>query len=371
MAHTMRKQCDTKKPVFIRFDQPVRADVNGKETLSFPLAERLLHRLDSAIISGDGNTLTLRNRSSTVPTTVTVSSGTAKATITMTHNNSTQTLPLTGLQKIFIMDTELTVIYEDGSSNGDSHNGGGAAGGNTAALKEENERLKKKLQEASGIMNGLKNAVNELKAENTRLLRDNQGLQQAVEAGVDRILEANRSGQLTISQDLRNKLDSLDRELENSNQQLTQLQTQESEANQKVIEAQRLLNEARERLKGLREQISSLSAQKEVTDLDCEAAAEELEALRTRLQMDGDIVALTESRWLKNNSVAETMKEMKKKMDAVEKRIGFILRARETYGSFVQSAVLRDGDGTITAQEESGVDPRSDSTSTEEPDEET
>lgn len=370
MANTIRKQCDSKKSVFIRFDQPVKADMNGKETLAFPLAERLLHRLESAIISGDGNTLTLRNRSSTVPTTVTVCSGTAEATITMTLNDSIQTLPLTGLQKIFIMDTELTVIYEDGSSNGDSHNGG-AAVGNTAALKEENERLKKKLQEASGIMNGLKNAVNELKAENTRLLRDNQGLQQAVEAGVDRILEANRSGQLTISQDLRNKLDSLDLELENSNQQLTQLQAQERDANQKVIEAQRLLNEARERLKGLREQISSLSAQKEVTDLDCEAAAEELEALRTRLQMDGDIVALTESRWLKNNSVTETMKEMKKKIDAVEKRIGFILKARETYGSIVQSAVLRDGDGTITAQEESGVDPRSDSPSTEEPDEET
>lgn len=371
MANTIRKQCDSKKSVFIRFDQPVKADINGKETLAFPLAERLLHRLESAIISGDGNTLTLRNRSSTVPTTVTVCSGTAEATITLTLNNNIQSLTLIGLQKIFIMDTELTAIYEDGNSNDDSHNGGGAAGGDTTSQKSENERLRKKLQEASGIMNGLKNAVNELKAENTRLLRDNQGLQQAVEGGVDRILEANRNGQLTISQDLRNKLDSLDRELEKSNQQLTQLQMQESDANQKVIEAQRLLDEARKRLQGLCDQISSLNAQKEITDLDCNAAEEELEALRTRLQMDGDIVVLTESRWLKNNSVAETMKEMKRKMDAVEKRIGFILKARETYGSFVQSAVLRDGDGTITAQEESGVDPRSDSPSTEEPDEET
>jgi len=369
MALSDLNKCDPAQPVEILFEHPAVVVVNGWNVQQLPLEEPVYYRLDSCILSGKGDTLTLRNRNAkTGPTTIEVRNAATKVTVRMTVDGVDRAVPIDYMKKVVVTDSHVTVndswdswlrgpepVPKAGKSQKERRVGAGATGGDNGALKQENEQLKKQLAEAETLKGDLQKSVNQLqksekdlRAENAKLTQDYAGLQGAVEAGLDRILEDSRSGQLRLSEELRNKLETFDSEIGDAETQIRELEEQ-------VTRKQQEADAAQAHLKELQDQLSAMNAQKEVVDLDCEAVSKELESLRIRLQMNGDVVALTESRWLKNNSVADTMEEMEKKMDAVEDRIGFILKAREQYGFAVQAAVLRDGDGAVSTLDESGT----------------
>ena len=342
--------CPDSQPVEITFHDcgKVTAAAGQEQAeFSFPLAGRKSYRIQSALLSGQNNTLTLNRRNPAVSTVLTAGSG--LGTVSVQAGADSRKQKYQTVRKIEVFAQKVIVTYHEENApqvERPVDSPVRTPGGNSpsvSALEQENARLK-------GLVNQGTELVRKLSAENAALKSEKDGLMQAVEQGIDNVIDQMRNGQLSSTPQLQSKID-----------QLTLLRTEaanresQAEALEKQIQDQISANaNAAARLQSLQDQLAGLQAQEETTNLDCDQAARELEALRTRLQLNGDIVALTEDRWLKNNSVSDTLKETGKKLDAVEKRIGLILNARELYNSAVQSAVLLTGDGTLSAADESG-----------------
>ena len=99
-------------------------------------------------------------------------------------------------------------------------------------------------------------------------------------------------------------------------------------------------------------EIRELYIQKEFLDLDCEAAEEELQELRTQVDLDSDTLALMDDGIvLKGGTVTATLTEVSKNMKDVEKRIASIIRFRTRFNDVVEEAIF-SGDGTVLNSEE-------------------
>lgn len=354
----MNYLCDPGEPVDIVFyDSPkvtgyTDSAPQEKAELAFPLAAPKFYRLQSGLLSARNNTLILRARRETCITVLTAQGGMGTVGVLVRTNGQTQEHKLGNVRQIDVHARKVMVIYETQATSTPTPPTPPTPNpsGEVAALRKQNAKLKEQVKQATEIMNGLKTSTRELLEENKQLKSQNSTLQTAVSQGVDDLIASVRSGQATVGPDLRAKLD----ELESLRSLQTQHESQAADTERQIREQEARNAGAEAELQSLNEQLAGLRSQEEVVNLDCDRAKEELEVLRVRLQMDGDIVTLTESRWLKNNSVTDTLEEVEQKLSALEDRIGFILNARELYGTAVQSAVLLSGDGTISADDENG-----------------
>lgn len=347
--------CDLGEPVDIIFYGSAKitgyADSAPQEKaeLVFPLGTRKSYRFQSGLLSARDNILRLRSRQQNRATVLLAQAGMGTVGILVHVNGRPGEHRMDNVLQIDIFADRVVVFYE-AQTPPDPTLVTPAPTGEMAALKKQNEKLKEQVKQATEIMNGLKNSTRELLNENNQLKHQNAALQSAVSQGVDDLIDAVRNGQAAVGPELRARMEELD-ELRSRQAQ------QEGQANdieQKIREQKRRNAATEAELAELNGQLASLRSQEEVERLDCSRAKETLEALRIRLQMDGDIVTLSESRWLKNNSVTDTLEEMEQKLSALEDRIGLILNARELYNTAVQSAVLLSGDGTISADDENG-----------------
>lgn len=350
MAQTIAKPCDRSCVVEITFCSNVQITVNGKTAVTIPSPERRTLRIDSGLFSVQNNTVSLRHRNAQVPTKITAAPEIGTVKLRYTLYNQTMETTVNEVQTLSVSQgkMELSVPSTDPPRPTEPHRP------TPPQPSDELVKLNKLLAEKELRVKLLQKQVSELKTENKSLVSTTQN-------GLDQLLQNYQNGVQTASGSLNAKLGQLD-----------QVRQQQAAITKQIEDCQLEIDsltpgvQASEQVLAQRQQeLAALKSQQEVTDLDCENATREIEALRNRLQMDGDLVALTESRWLKNNSVTDTLEEMGKKIEAMEDRISFILNAREAYGRAVQAAILRDGDGTVSLRDESGNTVRNDPTETD------
>lgn len=162
-----------------------------------------------------------------------------------------------------------------------------------------------------------------------------------LEACVHDLLSSNKE-KLKLLKDIKNQKEQLDKDNESCCTEMKGIKTNIEELKKKQEE---LLRE-REQLNGV----------EEVLTLDCTEKQEEIRELKQQADLDKETIELLEDdRLLKKNSVAKTIENIEKELEAVERRIGLIIKIKETIGNKVQNTVL-SGDGTISSEEEAGAD---------------
>lgn len=196
-------------------------------------------------------------------------------------------------------------------------------------LKEELEREKdtvKRLQEILAVR--LDDVMQTLTREKQILNSENQSKQQTLETLNDEIGRLKK-----VSQDTEARI---------------------AETNSEINAANEGIRSGRDELTGLHEQLSKLNEQRELVELDCDAAKKQAEELKTHIHLDAETVALLEEGdRLKHGTVSKTLEEMDREIEKAEKRIAFILKFRSKFNQIVEDAIF-SGDGTILAGDEAG-----------------
>lgn len=129
------------------------------------------------------------------------------------------------------------------------------------------------------------------------------------------------------------------------------------------LAAQEQINAALEQENAqLKQQLENAQGQEEFLRLvqaedrqELDSMTRQLQALAQRLQLDEDVTALTQSRFLKGESISKNLEKAAHTLTATEELIGLVLRARELYEKSVQSAIY-GGDGLISTDQECGQD---------------
>lgn len=182
-------------------------------------------------------------------------------------------------------------------------------------------------------------------------------LQDILAVRLDDVLQTlTRDKQLLSSenQSKQQALETLDAEIESLRKASQDTDAQIAEANRAIEDVHAKIRSGKDELNGLQEQLSELNVQREVVELDCDAAKEQLEELKTHVSLDAETVALLEEGdKLKHGTVSKTLEEMESEIEKAEKRIAFILKFRSKFNQIVEDAIF-SGDGTISAGEEAG-----------------
>ena len=127
-----------------------------------------------------------------------------------------------------------------------------------------------------------------------------------------------------------------------------------AEANSEINAANEGIRSGRDELTGLHKQLSKLNEQREMVELDCDAAKKQAEELKAHIHLDAETVALLEEGdRLKHGTVSKSLEEMEREIEKTEKRIAFILKFRSKFNQIVEDAIF-SGDGTILAGDEAG-----------------
>lgn len=346
MAQLMNKtlKCDADQIVEIMFASKPKLTVDDKEITLTEGTTRYL-RFSGAVMLLQGINLSLRNRISSHPTRLEMSP--VNVAVRYYENGSQKTQNVSKVNQIAVGSDKIVIRYEAADVTGG--NGGTSTGTGTGTTPRRPVEPSDHPQQAKVLEETIKQ-LNEERRKAIAAQAEANRWRDLAEQNVDQMLARYRAGQSTGSDALNKKLTELARLQDQGGVLDGQMAQAQQDIDNQIMENQR----KEEELARLREELTQLRSQAEIFDLDCEKATEEVEAQRTRLQMDGDIVTLTESRWLKNNSVSDTLEEIEKKLSAAEDRIGRILKLRETFGSIVQSTVLGGGDGTISAAQEAG-----------------
>jgi len=361
---TIQSTCDAGKEVTLVFLQPAQvaitatpADMPTQSDFSFPTLQNRVLRFASGLLSVKGTSITVRNRHARVSTDITVKVPGSDLELHTWADGRETVQRLSAVQRVRITDTAVTVkamAEEQAAPVTPQPDTTGA----------ENKKLKAKLEEQSRLMAELQQATRTLVAENKELTAKNRELTQKNGELTEQNRMLSAAAARALAQELTDRqadMAAVQQRMEEVRQQLAELEQQLAEEQRKLAEkAQQVqsqkqtLADTQQQLAQLEEEVAALAGQQEITELDLEEANKKLADIKNRLQLDGNVVALTESRWLKNNSVTQTLEEMAKKIRAVEDRIGFIINARERFNQSVQAAVLVDGDGSISAAEETG-----------------
>lgn len=199
--------------------------------------------------------------------------------------------------------------------------------------------------------------IRQLKEELEREKAESKHLQDLLAARLDDALETmtrDRQALTSENQAKYQKILSLNEEMQRLRQDSRDVDAEIAETERSLADAQTRAQSGQDQLNSIREQVNELDAQREVSELDCDAARAQLEELRTHVHLDADTAALLEQEdRLKKGMVSRTLEEMDSELEKVEKRIAFILKYRSRFNQAVENAILT-GDGTITAGEEAG-----------------
>ncbi|MGN0425387.1 MAG: hypothetical protein ACI4FY_08725 [Acetatifactor sp.] len=199
--------------------------------------------------------------------------------------------------------------------------------------------------------------IERLQGELEREQATSRSLQGIVSAKMEELLGILNQNSAALSADnliKRQTLETLKQEVDRLQQEAEGTGRQIDEANSAIQSKTRELLSRKEELEALKVQIGDLEDQKEVAELDCEAAQAQLEEIKVHLQLDQETIDLLEDGYhLKHGSISKTLDEAAKELEKAEKKIAFILKLRERFNNAVDDAILC-GDGTIPASEEIG-----------------
>ena len=119
------------------------------------------------------------------------------------------------------------------------------------------------------------------------------------------------------------------------------------EQRQRLVETRGRIATLEREVEEAKQEAAQLDKLEEARTLDLEAARADLEELKAQLSADGQTSDLMASDpFLLGNSVRKTLDKVRKELLAAERRIGAIIRYRETYLGGVHQAIW-SGDGSI------------------------
>ena len=260
-----------------------------------------------------------------------------------------------------------------GSGTGSGTGGGGAsetekqlaaAREKLAAAEKAKQDLEKKQAAAEKTKQNLEKKLavaEEGRTEAERLLtlvqRDKAALEKVAGARIEELLEVLNAARDALDEAQRAQLEELNK-LNEENRRL--------EEAGKAAESEKEKAEARKA--ELEREAAILRGAKESLELDCEAIARELETLRRQLGDDEDTAELMEEDpCLKDNSVPETLEQVRKELAAAEERLVLVIRKREKRNAAIQDTI-RNGNGSIPLSDERGEETDGDGSGAEETD---
>ena len=314
----------------------------------FPLANPKYSSTNFCRFSAIDNELSFQRCLPQLYATLTARDGLGTITLKVSNEGQGATHTFSNVEKLIIRGSKINVYI-----NGDASNPGTVSNSfdrlwKPAPAAPVSTFVSPAMEAANEKIRALENTIEQLRKDNDRLQAEKNAMEYAINQAV--------TDQLPIESD---NLRQLSQKLQDSMNEFTKIRTEElklaDEINHtidQIQQAQQRRDEALEKKRTLQEQLANAHIQEESAELDCAQTARELEALKIRLAMNGNVIELSESRWLKNNSVRDTMKELEHKITAVENRICLIINARELYNQNVQGAVMRENDGTVSMDAE-------------------
>lgn len=231
------------------------------------------------------------------------------------------------------------------------------------------EPSKKETRKESGTDSGELEALrHELELEKLR----SKQLQHVLEARMDDFVKLAREASEKLSEEEEEKLrlceemigekakqtaklEDLDEKRKRMEDELVSREKEIVAKEDELADLEESIQEKKKNLEDIFKKIEELKAQGEVTELDCDKAKDELEEIKTRINLDQETIDLLESSnyRLKRGTVSKTMAEIEKEIEKVEKRIGLFLKIREKFNKTVEEAIFAR-DGVISEAEEAG-----------------
>ena len=228
------------------------------------------------------------------------------------------------------------------------------------ALKEVEEKLKETESQLKETINTRDLALKELEIYRKTV----KTLESAVTAHAEDLLQKLPEELETMSATLQNRLKALDAERRDvvkikdeitaAEKNIKAVRHEKEELDTKLVDLRTREAVLRQEKEELDTKLTKMHAVEEDLKLDCDNASKELESLRRQYEDDLDTASLLqEEAFLKNNSLLNTLEQIRKELDAAEKRIGLIVQVREKINARIQGAILA-GDGQIPLAEELG-----------------
>ena len=219
------------------------------------------------------------------------------------------------------------------------------------------QRVKEQLAEANARLQEAEQTHAVALREINELRRTNTVLQTTVKEEVSKLFTTLRNDRTILSADLAQQMKKLDIEI------------QETQSIKKRIEeANDNIKKKKQEKAELNEKLLSLQSIAAIYDMDCEKIVEELESLKLQYSEDQNVAKLlSEDPALKNNSLTETMEQIKLKLDASEKRLELIIQSRERTENLIDVATGALGDGKVPLSEEQGGTDDGNGSGTEKP----
>lgn len=266
--------------------------------------------------------------------------------LTIHQAESAEASPDPRVQRTGPSRTQRTVQNETRNSQQDTQNAE-----KLAALEKKAAELEKKNKKLEKEKKELEKSRKELCQEMESVKETNASLQTALEKRVEDHIGNLSRIQDRLSESLSNKLEEATKAEALCRQKQEEIQNTEQERNQ-LRNREESLNRD---LEQLQEELEGLRSTEELRTLDCEKARAELKELGEQLAYDEDTMMLmSQESFLKFNSVNATIEEVHKKLEAIEKRMGLIISIREKINNTVQDAIVLAGDGRIPAEAETG-----------------
>lgn len=174
----------------------------------------------------------------------------------------------------------------------------------------------------------------------------------------------------------RGELEKLTREAEAMDSQLKQIRAELSQRRDELLEKEEQIKTASEdkksteaeiaaleqkkkknddELTGLRKELDRMKVIDEINGLEIDQVKKEILGIRERLSDDALTLSAMEDDIINGTgSVKESLTKAETELEKAEKKIGLIIKIRETINEHVQEAVVRKGSGFLTAAGETG-----------------
>ena len=205
--------------------------------------------------------------------------------------------------------------------------------------------------------------IRELEEENRKLNTENDAFK-ANRALIDQVeiesKELERITQETEEADtqlkrIRRELAQSREELRKKKEELCEFTEEKESVERELAECEKDQKKREEKLTTLREQLDKLRERSEISELDVSSVSEEIRGMKERLVDDTlSVTTLEEDSLIGTGSVKASLKKADAELEKAEKKIGLIIRLRETINDRVQEAVVRKGTGFLTAASETG-----------------
>ena len=205
--------------------------------------------------------------------------------------------------------------------------------------------------------------IRELEEENRKLNTENDAFranraltgQIETESGeLDKITQEMVEADTQLKR-IRRELAQSREELRKKKEELRKSTEEKDSAERELAECEKNQKKREEKLTELREQLDKLRERSEISELDVSSVSEEIRGMKERLADDTLSVTTTEEDSLiGTGSVKASLKKAEAELERAEKKLGLIIRLRETINDRVQEAVVRKGTGFLTAAGETG-----------------